>query len=127
MERVSAAAALGVRHLGAYVDLIQSDLDTSARVLRGRVIAASILGGSLLLAVGLACVWLIAASWNTPGRLWMIAGLLGVSVIVAAISFWKVRNLDARAPPLLSQTAHEWSKDRRLLLELLARDSQEPS
>jgi uncharacterized membrane protein YqjE len=127
MERISAAAALAVRHIGAYVDLIQSDLDNSAKLVRRRVIAASVLGGSLLLAIGLACVWVIAAAWNTPNRQWAIASLLGLFVIVAAVSFWRVRSLDANAPALLSRTAGEWSQDRRLLLELLARGSREPS
>lgn len=127
MEGIPSAATLAVRHLGAYVDLIQSDLDASARVVRSRVIAGCALAGSLLLALGLASAWIVAATWNSPNRPWAIAGLLAVFVLIAIVSFWKVRRLDADAPGLLAQTAREWSKDRRLLLELLARDSREPS
>jgi uncharacterized membrane protein YqjE len=127
IERLSNAATIAVRHAGAYADLLQSDLDVSSRVVRRRVIVASVMGAALLLAVGLACVGVIAAAWDTPQRMWAIGGLLGLFVLIAAVAFWKYRALDADAPPLLSQTAGEWSKDRRLLEELLARVPPEAS
>jgi uncharacterized membrane protein YqjE len=121
IDRLSSAASLAVRHAGAYVDLIQSDLDQTSRFLRGRVLAASVLALTLLQAVTLGCAWLIAAAWDTSLRVPTIAGLLGVFLVIAAAAFWKLRSLDARTPPLLSQTTREWSKDRRLLEELLNR------
>ncbi len=120
IDRLSTAASLAVRHAGAYVDLIQSDLDLTSRVLRARVIAALIVALALQLAVTLGCVWIIAAAWDTPLRIPAIAGLLGLFLVVAGAAFWKFRTLDASAPSLLSQTIREWAKDRRLLEELLA-------
>lgn len=125
VEPLLIAASLAVRHVGAYADLIRSDLNARETVIHKRIAAAGVLVGALLLAVALACVWIIALSWDGPARLWAIAGLLAFFICVAAAALWRVRSLDAAAPVLLAQTAHEWSKDRRLLLELLARGSQE--
>jgi uncharacterized membrane protein YqjE len=122
INRLSTAACLAVRHAGAYVDLIQSDLDLTSRLVRRRMIAASVMGLALLQALALGCVWIIAAAWDTPLRMPAIAGLVGLFLVVAAVAFWKLRSLDASAPPLLAQTIREWSKDRRLLEELLARN-----
>jgi uncharacterized membrane protein YqjE len=120
IDRLSTAASLAVRHAGAYVDLIQSDLDLSSRVLRARVIAALSVALALQLAVALGCVWIIAAAWDTSFRIPAIASLLGVFLLVAGAAWWKFRALSASAPPVLSQTISEWAKDRRLLEELLA-------
>ncbi len=121
IDRLSTAASLAVRHAGAYVDLIQSDLDQTSRLLRARVFAASVLALALLQAVTLGCVWIIAAAWDTSMRMPTIAGLFVLFLAVAGVAFWKFRALDARAQPLLAQTSREWSKDRGLLEELLAR------
>ena len=122
IERLSTAGAIALRHAGAYVDLILSDLDVTARAVRRRAIAASIMWSALLLAVALACVWIIAAAWDTDGRLWAIGGLLAFFLAVAAFAFWRFRVLDGDAPALLSQTTREWGKDRRLLEEMLAHE-----
>jgi hypothetical protein len=124
-EPLSIAASLAVRHVGAYADLIRSDLNARETVVHQRIAAAGVLMGALLLAAALACVWIIALSWDGHGRNWAIAGLLGFFICVAAAALWRVKSLNAAAPGLLAQTAQEWSKDRRLLLELLARGSQE--
>jgi uncharacterized membrane protein YqjE len=124
IERLSAAGSIAVRHAGAYLDLILSDLDVTARAVRRRAIAASIMWFALLLAVSLACVWIIAATWDTDARLWAIGGLLGFFLAVAAVAFWRFRTLDGDAPALLAQTTREWSKDRRLLEELLAHERE---
>lgn len=127
IERLSVATSIAVRHAGAYADLIVSDLEATSRVVRGQVIAASVTGVAILLAVSLGCLWIIAATWDTPARTWAIAGLLGVFVLIALAGLWRFRILDAGAPALLAQTGSEWAKDRRLLEELLGRDGTTPS
>jgi uncharacterized membrane protein YqjE len=122
IDRLSSAAALAVRHAGAYVDLIQCDLDVTSRLLRGRLIAAAVMALALLQAVTLGGIWIIAAVWDTPLRIPAIAGLVALFLVVAGAAFWRLRSLDASAPALLARTSREWSKDRRLLEELLARD-----
>lgn len=122
IDRLAVAAAIGVRHAGAYADLLASDLEAGATLIRGRVIAASVMGFAILLAVSLACVWVLAATWDTPQRTWAIGGLLAAFVLIAGVAFWRFRTLNSGAPGLLAQTSREWAKDRRLLEELLGHE-----
>ena len=85
------------------------------------------MGVAILLAVSLACLWIIAATWDTPQRTWAIGGLLVLFVVIALAAFWRLRVLDAGAPGLLSQTSREWEKDRRLLERLLGHAGSESS
>jgi uncharacterized membrane protein YqjE len=127
IDRLSLAATLAVRHAGAYADLLASDLDASSRALRGRLIAAGILGFATLVAVSLACVWVLAATWDTPQRYWALGGLLALFVIIALVSFLRIRSISAAAPPMLAQISREWAKDRRMLEDLLRRDKEQVS
>lgn len=118
---VSAAANVAVRHISAYLDLLQSDLDIGLSLARSRLVAACVMAAALLLAVALLCGWMLAEAWNTPQRAWVGGGLLAALVAVAGISFWRIRGLRS-APTLLSQTTRELSKDRTMLIAYLERD-----
>lgn len=122
IDRLSAVAAIAVRHAGAYTELILSDLDAASALFRRRAIAAAVMACASVFAVALACVWVIAVAWDTAARIWAIAGLLGLFLAIAAVAFWRLRALDAAAPGVLPQTACEWSKDRRMLEELFERE-----
>jgi uncharacterized membrane protein YqjE len=122
IERLSTVAAIAVRHAGAYTDLILSDLDAASAALGQRLVAAAVMVCALVFAILMGCVWLIAATWETVARYWVIAGLLGLFLAIAAAAFWRLRLLTAGAPGVLPQTAGEWAKDRRLLEELLERE-----
>jgi len=121
IDRLTATGSLALRHLGAYGDLVASDLSHSSRLVRAQVVAAAVLTLGTAFALGLGCVWAIAAAWDTPARLWVIAALLLCAAVLAAAGLWRLRVLDARRPEFLAQTAREWRKDRQLLEELLAR------
>ena len=125
IDRLSTTAAIAVRQAGAYTDLILSDLDVTSRRLRRRVVWAAVTLLALHLAVVMASGLVIALSWDSQYRLWVIAALLVGYAAVAAGSAWKLGGLDAGAPGVLSQTAREWAKDRHLLEELLARQRAE--
>jgi uncharacterized membrane protein YqjE len=127
IERLSAVATIAVRHAGAYTDLILSDLDAASAALADRLLAAAVMAGALVFAILMGCVWLIAATWDTVARFWVIAGLLGLFLAIAAAAFWRLRRLTAAAPGVLPQAAGEWAKDRRLLEELLERERAEAS
>jgi uncharacterized membrane protein YqjE len=127
IERLSTVATIAVRHAGAYTDLILSDLDAASAALGQRLLAAAVMAGALVFAILMGCVWLIAATWDTVARYWVIAGLLGLFLAVAAAAYWRLRLLTAGAPGVLPQTAGEWAKDRRLLEELLERERAEAS
>ena len=125
IDRLSATASIAVRHLGAYADLIASDLDLTSRELRRQLLAAAVMALGTLLAAGLACVLVIAAAWDTQARLWVIGGLTAAAALVAGVALLRLRNAKAGAAPLLAQTTREWDKDRQLLEELLERDGAE--
>jgi len=122
IERLSAVATIAVRHAGAYTDLILSDLEVASAALRQRLLAAAVMACALMFAILMGCLWLIAATWETVARYWVIAGLLGLFLAIAAAAFWRLKLLTAGAPGVLPQTAGEWAKDRRLLEELFERE-----
>jgi uncharacterized membrane protein YqjE len=121
IDRLSAVASIAVRHAGAYTDVILSDLEATSMRARRRLITATVLACASVLAVAMACVWLIAAAWDTAARIWVIGGLLGLFLAIAAAAFWKLHVLGSGAPGVLPQTAREWAKDRRILEELFER------
>src|ERR1700730_11391109 len=127
IDRLSTAASIAVRHVGAYTDLILSALDVASEGVRRRLVATSVMAVAMVLAAAIACVWVMAATWDTRARLWVIAVLLGSFLVMAAAAFWRLNVLEAAAPNVLSQTAREWAKDRKLLEELLARERAEAS
>jgi uncharacterized membrane protein YqjE len=120
-DRLAAAASIVVRHAGAYTDLVVSDVDAAGLALGRRLRAGALLAGGAGFAVAMACVWVIAITWDTSGRIWAIAGLLAVFLLVAAIAYVRLKALKAEPRSLLSRTAREWEKDRVLLEELLSR------
>jgi uncharacterized membrane protein YqjE len=120
-QSVSAAATVAVRHISAYLDLVQSDLDVGIGLARSRLISVCVLAAALVMAVALLCGWIVAEAWNTPQRSWVVGGLLGGLVAIAFIAFWRIRALRS-APRLLSQTTRELSKDRTMLIAFLERD-----
>jgi uncharacterized membrane protein YqjE len=122
IDRLSAVASIAVRHANAYTDLILSDLEATSAGVRSRVVAAAVMACASVLAVMMACVWLIAATWDTAARVWVIASLLGLFLTIAAAAFWRLQLLAAAAPGVLAQTAGEWAKDRQLLEELFEKE-----
>jgi uncharacterized membrane protein YqjE len=118
---VSAVATDAVRHISAYLDLLQSDLDIGIGLARSRLVAACVMAAALLMAVALLCGWIVAEAWNTPQRPWVVGGLVVALVAIASLAFWRIRVLRS-APRLLSQTTRELSKDRTVLIAFLERD-----
>jgi len=127
IDRVSAAASIVVRHVGAYAELIRTDLDASTQQLRRRLLAAGVLAAASFFAVAVACAWLIGATWDSEARDWVLAGLVTLFVGVALLAYWRLTRLRAQQPRMLGLTAREWAKDRQLLEELLQRGKVEVS
>jgi uncharacterized membrane protein YqjE len=120
-DRLAAAASIVVRHAGAYTDLIVSDVDAAGQVFGRRLWAGAILAAGVAFAAAMACVWVIAITWDTPARIWAIAALLALFTAVAVIAYVELKALKAAPRSVLSRTAREWEKDRVLLEELLTR------
>jgi uncharacterized membrane protein YqjE len=117
-ERLTVAATLVVRHVGAYTDLILSDAEEARREAGRRVWASALMATAMMFALAMACLLLIAATWDTPARLWTVAGLLCVFLVLSVVAYSRLRGLGARIP-LFARTAREWEKDRHLIEQLL--------
>ena len=126
LKRVATAASLVVRHAGAYGDLISDDLGSAYDALSKRFWVGVVFSGALVFSIAMGCVWAIAVTWDTPGRLWLIAGLLGLFVLTSAIAFLVLRVLKGKWQGMLPKTESEWEQDRLLLDDLLARTRGEP-
>jgi hypothetical protein len=126
LERVTTAASLVVRHAGAYGDLISDDMSCAYNAISRRLWAGVVFSGAVVFSIAMACVWAIAITWDTPARLWLIAGLFGLFVLTSATAFLVLRVLQGQWQGLLPKTGSEWQKDRLLLDDLLARTPGKP-
>jgi uncharacterized membrane protein YqjE len=121
LRRVATAASLVVRHARAYGDLITDDAGSAYAAFVRRLWVGVVLAAAVAFSVVMACVWIIAAAWDTPARQWLIAGLFGLFVLASVAAFMVLRALNNPPPRLLPKTRLEWEKDRVLLDDILAR------
>jgi uncharacterized membrane protein YqjE len=116
-----AAPAL-LRHIGAYLDLAELDLARTQREFTAQLAAIAVVAICALFAVFMACLCVVALTWNTPYRVaaiaWMGGGFLGLAV-AAAIYLSRVRR--ARSP-FLADVRREWQEDRVILERILSSD-----
>jgi hypothetical protein len=119
LERLTVAATLAVRHVGAYTDLVLSDAEEARREAARRVWTSALMATAMMFAVAMACLLLIAMTWETAARLWTVAGLLCLFAATILIAYSRLRALAARPNALFARTAREWEKDRPLLEQLL--------
>jgi uncharacterized membrane protein YqjE len=121
LKRVATAASLVVTHACAYGDLIADDVESASAAFGRRLWVGIVLAAAVVFSVGMACVWVIAATWDTPARQWLIGGLFGLFVLTSVAAFMVLRALNNPPPRLLPKTRLEWEKDRVLLDDILAR------
>jgi hypothetical protein len=126
VARANAAASLFLRHASAYGELIAEELGFAYAASLRRLWAGLLLLAAGMFAIAMACVWAIALTWSTPGRMWLIAGLFGLFVITAVVSFVLLKAPGNQPQRLLARTRLEWQKDRLLLDELLQRARRKP-
>jgi hypothetical protein len=130
LERIATAAPLLARHAGAYGELIADDVHRSSQAFAQRLWVGVALAMAVLVAVLLSCTWLIARSWDSPGRLETIGALAGFFILVSLLAGVILYVLQTRPMPLLHQTRQEWNKDRLLMDDLFpatAADAQSQS
>ena len=82
------------------------------------------IGGSLVFALAMACLAVIAQTWSTPNRvaaiLWMGGGFLALAVIAVLV---RARILRTQTP-LLGSVKREWRRDRVALERILSSDAR---
>ena len=116
-----AAPAL-LRHLAAYVDLASLDLARAHRELTAQFLASAILAVCGLFAVFMACLAVVACTWDTPYRLSAIAWMGGgFAVMAVAAAAYRTKVVRAKSQ-LLASVRREWMEDRVLLERILSSD-----
>jgi len=71
-----------------------------------------------------AMLWILAAFWDTPYRLWVIGGIFGVYAITGAAFLIAAYNIATNWPGFLSQTIKELRRDVEGLNQLIAKDKE---
>ena len=121
LEQFLAIASVAVRHLGAYTELLGSDLAAARRAAIDQLWAGVVLAAAGLLAAILLCLWIVALTWDTDYRSAAIASLAAFFAAVAVGAWVRLRATGRRVPSLLDRTARAWEQDRMLLQELISR------
>jgi uncharacterized membrane protein YqjE len=116
-----AAPAL-MRHIGAYVDLVGLDLARAQREITAQVVASAIAAVCGLFAAFMACVGVIAYTWDTPYRhaaiAWMCGGFLAAAI--GAVIYGT--SLARKRTALFTDIRREWQEDRIILEHFLSSD-----
>jgi uncharacterized membrane protein YqjE len=116
------AAPVLLRHLGAYVDLAGQDLARAQVEISARIVASALVLVTLFFAVTMACLAVVASTWDTPYRVAAIMCLGGGFFLLAiAAALYRARVLRTHSP-WLSSVRREWRDDRVILERLLSSD-----
>jgi uncharacterized membrane protein YqjE len=116
-----AAPAL-MRHIGAYLELAELDLARTMRELTARLAAIAVVAICALFALMLACLGVVAYTWDTSYRVAAIAWLGGGFLVLAvAAAVYLLRLSRERSAPL-ADVRREWQQDRVILERILSDD-----
>ena len=116
-----AAPAL-MRHIGAYVELVGLDLAKAQREITAQVVVAAIAAVCGLFAVFMACLGVIAYTWDTPYRVAAIAWMCGVFLAIAIGAVIYRSSLARKRTALFTDIRREWQEDRTILEHFLSSD-----
>jgi uncharacterized membrane protein YqjE len=111
-----------MRHVGAYIELVALDLARAQREITGQVVASAIAAICGLFAVFMACLGVVAYTWDTPYRLAAIAWMTGGFLVIAIGAIIYRARLARSRSPLLSDVKREWQEDRVILERFLSSD-----
>lgn len=119
LDALQRLAPAVLRHLIAYGDLLSEETGDALRLSRRRALGIAVTVAAGLMALALACVLAIAASWDGPNRL-LVVSLLCLSFIIVALigaAYARGGNLGGRAPPF-GRLRTEWKADLQQLAQL---------
>ncbi len=86
LEALPRLALAVLEHLVAYGELLYEEGVEAAQRLRRSVVGFAIAAAAAFIAVELACLWVIAATWNGPNRLTAVGALCIGFALIAVIS-----------------------------------------
>jgi uncharacterized membrane protein YqjE len=112
------AAPILLRHLGAYVELAERDLADSRRDLTGRTQAGLMFVVSASFALLMLCAGVVAATWDTPSRLFAIATMGAAFVVLALVSGFYAARRSGKAT--FASVRREWQLDRAMFDEMFS-------
>lgn len=102
-------------HAMGYVSLIGADAELAFGSMRRRVYFGIGAFMAAWLSIALGIVWIVAAAWDSPNRLWWIGGLtLGLAAVAVALGLTAGRKVDQP----FSRVRAEWAADRDMLRRL---------
>jgi uncharacterized membrane protein YqjE len=116
-----AAPAL-LRHVAAYVDLAALDLARTGREIAAELVASAVIVIGALFAVFMACLAVVACTWDTPHRVGAIAWMGGFFLVVAVVAAVYRSNAVRARSSFLASVRRQWQEDRVLLERLLSSD-----
>src|ERR1700727_2108864 len=93
------------------LDLVTAELEDEAVRAIKLIVAGLVSLFFLCMAFFFATYFLIALSWDTPYRMWVIGGIFGIYFVVGIILLLIARNMVLNRPKFLSQTISELRRD----------------
>src|SRR5271168_3712896 len=116
-----AAPAL-LRHIAAYLELAELDLARTQREFAAQLAASAVVAICALFAVFMACLGVVAYTWDTPYRVAAIAWMGGGFLLAAIVALICRSNVVRAKAPFLASVRREWREDRVLLERILSSD-----
>jgi hypothetical protein len=120
LRSVSQLAPVLLQHLGAYAELAEEDLTRSRTQIGLAAVGVLMFVASLMFVFQMLCLAAIALAWDTPARMPVICGLLGVFTFVAVGAGVHLRRLYRTRVPLFLAVRREWELDRQALGSVLS-------
>jgi uncharacterized membrane protein YqjE len=118
------AAPVLLRHFAAYVDLALDDLASAQEEMAARLLASALLILSIFFVVMMACLAVVARTWDTPNRVAAILWMGGAFALLAVFcALYKSRLIQSQSAPF-SSVRREWEQDRVVLDSILSPDSE---
>ncbi|GAC1500322.1 MAG: hypothetical protein NVS1B6_06520 [Steroidobacteraceae bacterium] len=118
------AAPAMLRHLVAYVELLALDLGRAHRELAAGLVMSAIVAVCGVFALLMACLGVVAYTWDTPYRVTAIACMGGVFLVAAiGAAVYRANAIRTRSQ-LFGALRREWRADRAFLDHLLSSDKE---
>ena len=122
LEALPRLALAVLQHLIAYGDLLYEEGIEAGRRLRRAAIGLALAAAAGFIALELACLWIIAATWNGPNRLTAVGALcIGFAVIAVICSAYASGAQTAGGVKPFRRVREEWRADMQQLAVLDSR------
>jgi hypothetical protein len=119
LEALQRLAPALLRHLIGYGELLCEEAGDALRQSRRRALGLAVTVGAGVMALMLACVWAIAASWDGPNRFLVVGGLCIGFALVSLLGMAYARRPALVGPAPFERLKAEWRTDLRELARLV--------